>query len=551
MSAPRHRARSGHRRHVPLLLAVLVLVLGTGRSVTPTDAGWTDQATAQAAVSTGWWAESLARAQLIEVDGLGLDVLDATTTDAEYPDAPGPATSAIDIAALESLVGLELPGLRLPLVGDGNDEGLLDLGEAAGAGLLNGYAATTDYSVASAASGTVTDDGGLDLSPVDDPSDTDLARLSLTALLDDLQLNGLTDAVVDDVSLGLGALASTASWEAGGAPSADYVLAGAELRLSSPAVGSLASELAGAVSTLNDRLNSILGPEGPLQQTVDVLDALSFRIPLIATVDLGDPTLHAAIGLDALVDELLATPLVDDDGLVMIDLSAGHISVDVERLVEGGDLNGLPANTDLLTAENLDRIVSSVGALLGSIIDRVAAAVETALNETTLHLRIGAEIDLLGLIGVVDADITSAITVGALLAGEPVELEVDASLLGIIPADDLLGPVLDLLTELGLPPLTGLLGDLLTNTVPNLIGELVEPVVSGVSGTLLPVLDPLLSQLVQITVNSQELTGPPGGEVFTARALAIELLPVLGDASVTVGLATSTVRVWQPSSSSG
>lgn len=73
-----------------------------------------------------------------------------------------------------------------------------------------------------------------------------------------------------------------------------------------------------------------------------------------------------------------------------------------------------------------------------------------------------------------------------------------------------------------------------------------EALVGTVTGTLLPVLEPLLSQLLTITVNSQETAGPPGAETFTARAVAVELLPVLGPASVTLHLASSTVRVWRP-----
>ena len=543
------RRRSGPARRrtararLTVIAATLVAVLGLGQTATLTDAGWTDQAYTEGTLSTGWWARALARAQLIEVDGLGLELLDVTTTAAEYPHAPGPATSAVDVDALQSLLALELPALGLPLVGDGTNSGLLDLGPSAGAGLLNGYAAAADHSTATAAAGTVTDDGAVDLSPVADPSDTDLARLDLTALLDQLRLSGLTDAVVDDVSLGLGALASSATWEAGAAPEADYVLAGAELQLSSPLVGELVGGLHGAVSTLGDRLNGLLGPEGPLQRALDLLAVVSVDLAVVV-VDLGRPELHASVGLGALVDELLATPLVDDDGLVTIDLTSGLVSVDLRRLVDGGDLNDLPPNTELLTAKNRDRIVASVTGLLESIVDRVLTAVEATLLETSLHLRLGATLTVA--VPVVDLDIVADITVGDLLAGEPLDLDVHGDLLGSIPVGQLLDGLLTPVTRLVVPALTGALGTLLDTTLPRLVGELVEPVVTPVTGTLLPVLDPLLSELLRVTVNSQELTGPPGEETFTARALAVELLPLLGAASATVNLASSTVQVWQP-----
>src|SRR5690606_27784618 len=66
----------------------------------------------------------------------------ALTTAAEYPRSPGPHTAAVDADVLGRPLGLRLPGIGRPLIGDGTEPGLLDLGPAAGLGLLNGYAAT-------------------------------------------------------------------------------------------------------------------------------------------------------------------------------------------------------------------------------------------------------------------------------------------------------------------------------------------------------------------------------------------------------------------------
>ncbi len=544
-TAPTHLRRRRGRRPLTLLVAGLVAALGLGHGTTPTDAQWTDQAYAEGAVATGWWAESLARAQLIEVDGLGLDVLDVTTTDAEYPADPGPTTSAIDVAALESLVGLEIPALRLPLVGDGSNGGLLDLGDAAGAGLLNGYASATDHSLATAASGTVTDDGALNLSPVEDPSDTDLTRLDLTALLDDHRVSGLTDAVVDEVSLGLGALASTASWEAGGTPSSDYVLAGAELQISSPAVGGVVEGLHEAVSGVGHSINGLLGPEGPVQETLDLLDAISVDLTVVR-VNLGDPTLQATVDLSAVVDELLTIPLMDATGLISIDLTAGDITIDLQHLVPDGNLNELPPSTNLLTDDNIERIVTALTNVLDSVVDHASAAVEAALLGTTLTVELGAALRLL--LPIADLTVSANISIGELLDGGSFDREsfgVRGDVVGI-PLGDLLTGLVRPVTGLLLAPLLGAVGELVTE-VPGLVAGAVGPVVGGVSGTLSPVLTPLLSQLLQVTVNEQELTGPEGEETFTARALTVELLPLLGDASVTVGLASSSVRVWRPS----
>src|SRR5690625_3344707 len=89
--------------------------------------------------------DSEAQAHLINLDlnalGLEFDVLDAITTDSGYPSDEGANSANIDVGILNAL-GLTIPGINLPLIGDGTNGGLLDLGAAAAAGLLNGYAAS-------------------------------------------------------------------------------------------------------------------------------------------------------------------------------------------------------------------------------------------------------------------------------------------------------------------------------------------------------------------------------------------------------------------------
>lgn len=540
----RRRSDRRPRGRVPAVLGAVLVLAVVAVGARPTAAEWTDRAHAEGELQAGWWAQAAARAQLVEVDALTLDTLDAVTTAAEYPRSPGPHTAAVDADVLGRLLGLRLPGIGLPLIGDGTEPGLLDLGPAAGLGLLNGYAATADRTTARAASGTVTDDGAVDLSPVADPADTDLARLSLTALLADLEVDGLTDRLVDDVSLGLGALGTTARWTAGGDPEAEYVLAGAELRLHSPTVAGLVDELRQAVADLDGALDTTLGPTGPLQQLLDGLSTTPLDLGLVS-VDLGRPQLHASVELDALLDGLLAGPLTSEDGLVSVDLTSGSVGVDLRSLVAGGDLNDLPPDTQLLTADNIGRIARAVTDLLDSLVTGAAAGVTATLEETHLLLRIPAAVEaLFGILPVAHVTVLADIGVGELLSGGRLSLDVEGSLLGIISLDALVALLLDPLTDLLVPLLTVALGELLDD-VPTLVGDTVGAAVGAVTGTLGPVLEPLLTQLVSITVNSQEVTGPAGEETFTVRALAVELLPVLGSGSVTVGLASSSVRVWQ------
>src|SRR5690606_3573993 len=116
----------------------------------------------------------------------------------------------IDAALLEQLIGLNLGTLGIPLIGDGTNGGLLNLGPGAGLGLLNGYANAPNATTATAASGAVTSDGSLNVGAINDPT-SQSASIELTALLGQLGLDGLTDEIIDDLSLELGALATTAS----------------------------------------------------------------------------------------------------------------------------------------------------------------------------------------------------------------------------------------------------------------------------------------------------------------------------------------------------
>src|SRR5690606_12875321 len=113
------------------------------------------------------------------------------------------------------------------------------------------------------------------------------------------------------------------------------------------------------VADLDGALDTTLGPTGPLQQLLDGLSTTPLDLGLVS-VDLGGPQLHASVELDALLDGLLAGPLTSEDGLVSVDLTSGSVGVDLRSLVAGGDLNDLPPDTQLLTADNIGRIARAV-----------------------------------------------------------------------------------------------------------------------------------------------------------------------------------------------
>lgn len=117
--------------------------------------------------------------------------------------------------ALGGVLNLDVGGVSVPITLDGTN-----------VGAASNYASTPLPSEATAASGTITGDGAIDV----DGASGDFATVDLTAALQQLGVD--TTGVIDAVELQLGAVASSASEEAG-VISSDYMLAGADLVIDS------------------------------------------------------------------------------------------------------------------------------------------------------------------------------------------------------------------------------------------------------------------------------------------------------------------------------
>src|SRR5690625_3174284 len=500
-----------------------------------------------------------ALAELIDLDALGLEVVDAIQVGSGYPSEPGPEYSNIDVGLLSALQ-VEIGSLTLPLISDGEAPGLLNLGEL---GALNGYSASESPYTSSAASGTVTDAGAIDVDLVEgDPSSTDFARVDLTDLTAQLGVN--LDGVIDEVSLGLGALASSASATTGEEPVGVYELAGAELVIDSPAVEDLVETLNTTVGGLNTTLNALLGQEGVVDDLLGGVLPIDVSLDLgpLANlgVELGSPTIALDVDLGSVTDGLLEEPLVSDSGLTTIDLSTGLITVDLAQVHEEG-LNDLDPNTPLLTSSELSAITGEINGLLGEEVGNVTEAAQDLLDTTQLTIELDASLtaQLLILPVSVDAGVEIQETL-AEFAGVPgaepptVRLHVDLGL--ITELLDALGINLDELTDIvadlvlddlvaatARPPLAELLD------ADSLISDTIDGAVTGLLGGLDPIFD-VLPGLLSVTVNEQPTEEPINGEgdlgpdSFTVRALAVDVLPDLAD-GVSLNLASSSVRVLQ------
>lgn len=100
--------------------------------------------------------------QLIDADILDADALDALSAYSSSPSSTDADTTPINAEVLQA-IGVELPGIGIPLISSEGGDGLLELGDA---GVLNTYGHAPAYNEATASSGVVGEDGSLNLDDI-------------------------------------------------------------------------------------------------------------------------------------------------------------------------------------------------------------------------------------------------------------------------------------------------------------------------------------------------------------------------------------------------
>ncbi|MFJ2619391.1 choice-of-anchor G family protein, partial [Glutamicibacter sp. NPDC087344] len=496
--------------------------------------------------------DSEAFGQVINVDALGLDVANAGYSFSSFPSAPNTPNGERDqltLSALEGLVDLQLPTLDIPVIGE-DGSGLLDLGQA---GVLSSFSIAESATSARSSSGVLDGNGALAL----DTIDGELATVDLTNLFAQLGVAGLTDQVISTASLELGALGSSAKRTDGNDPELDYGLASATLDFESPAIKDLSEALTGTTTTLGNAVDGIVGDGGLSSQIVSALNLANVNL-FLAQVGVSNAQLSID-GIDGVVGVLngvLTEELVSTTGLVSINLGEGTIHVNLEELT-GGDLNGQPAGTKLLSDEVATQITTELTALLEGLTDKLETALDDVLSNATFTLSADVDAVVLGA-DLVNGGINLSGSLADLLTGRSAGFVSDNDLVllqglgGGINVGNLLTTVVGLVTSTTAPifsTVNGLISGL-PGTVDGLVGDVVAPVIDQA-------LEPLLEGVLEITINKQgtipsaEITGPdadaiavepaPEGELNYVTALSLEVLPGLA-AGVRVDLGTSAVR---------
>ena len=387
------------RGAIGVALSALVI---SGMGVAPAYAATTDTSQAEGSALSG--------EGLINLDAV---LKDASAYSFTTPDAPA-AKNDMDLTLLS--------GLDLPL-GEGLDIELLR--DILSVGAVGQYGSTAKGEEAVAAAGVVTGDGLLSVSPSDADHNS---YVKVTPLLKGLGL----DSVIDKLELQLKALGGRASALPGKDATGEYKLAGGDLTLSAPLVGSLSTDLNTAVGGIQNTLNTALGANGligaaGLQSITNSLLGVLQKVPglnLLARIDPVTLKVTANVNLKAATDAVLASEFTSQDKAVNLDLGKGLVYVDITKLVGSDDpeyigtLNGFGPNTELLTADSIASIRAGLVQILADVQNKLVAAVLKAVNDTAVTIDIGTSLSIA--LGVASGDVKLKVStrIGDLIGAE-------------------------------------------------------------------------------------------------------------------------------------
>lgn len=500
--------------------------------------------------------EAEALGQLVQSELLDDQLVDAAGAYSSFPSNPEEAKTPLNAEALSAL-DLDLGnGVSLPVISEPGGEGLLKLGEA---GALNAYGNAPSADSAKASAGAVGKDGALNVDDINN-GDYGNAEVDLTQVLGQAGLDGVTDNIVDELSLSLGAVASTAEANGSEDPSSEYVVADGVMTVSSPAVGGLSDELNKVVDGAGGTLEDVIAEEG----LADELAKAGIDINTgLANLKLGGEGTTVSVetqdALNSVVENLVNEKLADKAGIVSIDLKNGDIKIDLAKVVNGEngeDLNGLDPNTQVLTSETIGKITDAVAEALGTLSGKFNETLKDGLNDAHAKISLPAEGSVAGIPadGKIDIDATLGQLAGT-GEGDP-KITTDLNVAGIELGDlinSITGPLLEGLLGVTEP----IIGGILNSTADQVTGgvtDIVDPILSG--------LDPVfegLNKIVDLTINEQPTKRDPAEDSnvkgtedagFTVNAVSLELLPNVAapnqaqaaDAVADINLASSSVR---------
>ncbi|MGJ4844988.1 IPT/TIG domain-containing protein [Leifsonia sp. Le1] len=431
---------------------------------------------------------SHATGQYLSGSLLGLDAALIASLGGETAASTGTDTTNannLDVGVLGA-VNLTAPGgIQLPI----------DLGQV---GVVSQYASALGNGSSVGASGLTAANGdiGTGITPAPGVAPGPL-HLNLGQAVSSLGLPTATLNELANLDLTAGVTAARAAQAAPAAATGGYSLAGVGLTFQSNTVAGLASAINAQIVPVQNAVNGLAGSGGTLATALGLLN-VGGVLTTTATVD--------SSNLQTAVAPLLTGPITDPayPG-VTLDLSTGTVSVDLGAITA---LEGLPANTDLLTDAVITELGNRITGVVGSLLTKVTDTLTTTIDG--LHVHVASSLPIVGNVITVDD------TIGNLLGNSTSGITVVGIPIGV-------GAVLSSL----LTPL---------QSVGSLVTAIGPAVIAPVASTLIPALKPVLNGVLTLTANNQATAAG----VFTETALRATVLPaaaalVLNVANASVG----------------
>lgn len=546
------RAKTSSRKLVrrastfSILSVAAALVVTNLTPVVATEAAWTDEEWDHAAVGTLSCTDdgifkTRGSGKLLGGGLLPLDLDDVagvggvTVTHDGDETHPRPVTASEAGDAYVNPIDVDLLSvISLPLTGGSLDD-LLSLPLATEVGAVNQYALADGSGISQGASGVVNDSGVVQTDNDDNGNLPTLGTLKLSTLVQQLTGQALSDIVagVADLELEIGAVASRSTLDACGAAWSDdldanltreYAIAGLGVGLDAPIVGGLTGTLNGLLDGLETALNGLASDAGVLSDITSGVGGLLDGV--LGSLQLGSTTITGpAITIDlSTVRDLATVTIADDAGAVSLDLSTGHVTIDLGSLLGeayGGQgfngmqahgLNGLPPNTELVLN---DQVVNALVAALTQALDNWVRDVLDALESAVYAAGVKVQISLVlgGAVSGSDREVAA------------VNITADASLGSLLNGTAVIGVGLSLLGG----ECTGI-----TTPISCLIAALVNPLITGITSALTVGVGPLLGGILEAAILGEDGLVPTLGSTLAAAtapvvsALATVLVGFLG-----------------------
>jgi len=195
-----------------------------------------------------------------------------------------------------------------------------------------------------------------------------------------------------------------------------------------------------------------------------------------------------------------------NDGVVSVNLSTGHIGVDLNALT--GGLNHLPPNSQVLTSAVLTDLVARIGALLAGLQSQLLTTVTTVLDAVSVTISGGVCL-LQVVVCTAGLDIGYNGTLGGLISGASTLTVTGTGLLSLV------GPVLTTVLTALQSVLATLTGPIVTTGLGSVTAA-AGPALSTLSSALDPVLT-LIHSVLALIANVQE----PGSTAGSYREVAL------------------------------